>query len=156
MGPTCRKKHGFDSPDVEIGNLETLLIPSEVQGETTRQVANKIVYRIAIGVSHKDLHPIKLANYLTLLDKIGFQRLASNLAKNAVKVKITAEAESLIVDSDYNESFVSRCRSIPGRRWNHEKKVNTFPVSSKAQLFTVLRECYAGSIGVGPKGFFAL
>jgi hypothetical protein len=157
MGPTCRKKHGFDRPDLDVA-IESLTFPieAELRANTTREIANRIVYRVAIGVSHKDLHPIKLANYLSTLAAIGFVKLSNSLAKQSVKVTITEENNSFIVESDYNESFVAMSRRIAGRRWNAEKKVNVFPVSSKAEVFAALRSCYPGSIGNGPKGFFAI
>ena len=157
MGPTCRKKHGFDRPDldIELSSL-TIPVPAEVSADTVRTIANKVVHRIALAVSSNDLHPIKLAGYLTLLRNIGFSTLAGKLAKAACKVKIEETDSVLIVKSAFSQEFVQASRSIPGRRWDGINKVNTFPLSSKPQLFAALRQCYAGTVGEGSKGFFAL
>jgi hypothetical protein len=45
-------------------------------------------------------------------------------------------------------------RTIPGRRWDKENKLNTFPVIAKGQLWDFFQKFYPGKTGIGPKGPF--
>ena len=44
------------------------------------------------------------------------------------------EGDTVVVMATYSEAFVQDCRQIEGRRWDNTRKVNTFPMTSAAQV----------------------
>ncbi len=51
-----------------------------------------------------------------------------------MKSSITLEAGRLVVDSGYSPILVERFRQIEGRRWDADRKVNSFPATGEALL----------------------
>jgi hypothetical protein len=47
-------------------------------------------------------------------------------------------------------------RNVPGRRWDKDGKVNTFPATSRVALFELFKRFYPGCTAVGPKGPFVI
>ena len=60
--------------------------------------------------------------------------------------------ETLIVASAYSAESVAILRSVPGRRWDKERKVNTFPYASKGALWGALKRAYPGQTCLIPDG----
>lgn len=52
---------------------------------------------------------------------------------------VTIEGRSLVVTTPYSADLTSALRSVPGRRWNGQRKVNTVPVTSWPQLLDVVQ-----------------
>jgi hypothetical protein len=140
VGPVCREKHGFD---IECN-------------EEARAEANKLVYSIAV-----DRDGLQVVDACKRLFELGFTNLVVAILKRiaAVQVALTDDthphgAERLAVRTPYSVECVNRFRSIPGRRWDKESKLNTFPQASKGALWAALSELFAGQTGIGPKGPF--
>lgn len=151
MGPTCRRKHGY----------------GEIEGadDDRRQAANVIVHHIALAQSgFADLgdnttFAAYVANGVGALQALGFASLANAIAKNAVAIRIVPLGGALLaVFTPYRHDIGQEFRRVPGRRWDKEAKCNTIPdtVESKRALLALLKDCFAGETGVGPKGAFAL
>lgn len=135
MGPHCRAKHGYSHECTEEQRIE----------------ANRLVHGIAVAQSG-DAVNVAIAKLFAL----GFEKLADRIAKRLGAVTLTIEGDRYVLKAPYNERAVNVMRNVPGRRWDREAKVNTFPISSRAALWTALSDCYAGSIAKGPKGFFTI
>jgi len=52
--------------------------------------------------------------------------------------------------------MVANLGFVAGRRWDRERKVNTFPNSSKRDVFEALKKAVPGRKCLGPKGEFSL
>jgi hypothetical protein len=62
----------------------------------------------------------------------------------------------LILQTPYNADAVATFRTIPGRRWEAARKVNTFPATERRTVWEALRKHYRGEIAVGAKGRFEI
>jgi hypothetical protein len=62
----------------------------------------------------------------------------------------------LAVTAPFNPAALADMKAIPGRRWDAERKANTFPVSQRQAVHDLLVRHYAGLPAVGPKGPFTL
>lgn len=140
IGPICRKNAGY----------------AEAANDDNRKAANKLIHTVACS---KDTDA-RIAAMNSLME-LGFVGVVKAMLKAVAPVKIAITDNGhphgvgrLAVRTPYNPEVVSAMRNIPGRRWDGEGKVNTFPVSSKGQLWAMLQDHYAGRIGVGPKGIF--
>lgn len=161
VGPECRKRHGWNTPDHDVELAHAIAVaaslPADVAAEmlagaeSTRQLANRIVHRIAI--EQDGTLVITMTN---VLEKIGFVKLSTRVSKRIAKVEISVEGATVIVRAPYNESAVAIMRSVQGRRWDREAKVNTYPTSSRPALFDALKKSYPGAVARGPKGLFLL
>lgn len=135
VGPECRKRHGLDI-DVD---------------ENTRIQANKIVYEIALEQNG----PMVVEKCVELRE-LGFTALAARILHRLKTIIITVEGDSLILKSPYDPEAVQAIASIPGRRWDRDRKVNSIPALQKRALWDVLKRHYRGFMGVGPKGAFEI
>lgn len=136
IGPDCRKRHGYDQD-----------VP-----EHLRQAANKLVYEIACR--QKGLEVFEMVTELT---SIGFVKLADRIAHRLAKVVITVLPDGMLaLKAPYNVGAVAETRKIPGRRWDSETKTNKFPADQKPAVWGLMKRCYAGLIGFGPKGLFEI
>lgn len=138
VGPVCRSKYGMP----------------EVLTDEQRASANKLVHFIA--VRQRDCDEVRDA--LTGLDKLGCDVLANRIRERLfgkpVKIDIDGDGR-LVVKSPYNRDAVSDMQRIPGRRWNAEEKVNTFPNAAFEQLVTLITTHYGNTVVKGPKGSVA-
>lgn len=135
IGPICREKAGY------------LLGAPEEQ----RRAANALIHQAALG-------QVPIAFAVTSLEGLGFGKLAATVAERFAVVKI-AELEDgrrLAVDTPYRPEVVSAMREIPGRRWDGEAKVNTFPASCRRAVWELLLRHFPGALGMGPKGLFEI
>lgn len=135
VGPECRKRHGFDI-DVD---------------ENARQHANKIVYEIAL-----EQHGVGVVEKCAELRELGFEVLADRILKRLGTLTIKEEGDRIVLKSPYDPEAVRALARIPGRKWDSERKVNTFPMSQKRELWSVMLEHYQGLMGIGPKGAFQI
>jgi hypothetical protein len=141
IGPECRRRHGYD---VQVS-------------EDARAEANGIVYGIALSRSRGDDFGPALVAGVPRLRVLGLARLADVLSERAAIVTIAEGPDGrLAVRTPYGEAIVEAMRGVPGRRWDREAKVNTFPAEAKGALWTVLRQHFNGAVGLGPKGLFVI
>lgn len=61
-----------------------------------------------------------------------------------------------VVTTPQNEQALEAWRAIPGREWDHVRKVNVIPSQSKRALWNLLQDFYAGEKVTGPKGEFTI
>jgi hypothetical protein len=127
IGPTCRERHG---------------IPDKLSDED-RAEANKLVYLIA--AKQRDCDEVKDA--LARLEVLGCTALVAAIRKRLYGKPIVLtlrEDGTLAVESPYNAAAVERMRTIRGRRWVADEKVNTFPLASFEALVALFGDCYEG------------
>lgn len=136
IGPECRKKHGY-----------MVDVSSEARIE-----ANRLVYSIALN--RESMQSLVACNRLK---ELGFTKLADIIVKRvaAVKVELGAGGRYVVI-TPYNAEAVDAMRNIRGRRWDAERKVNTFPHEARGALFALLMNHYRGKLGIGPLGPFQL
>ncbi len=166
MGPVCRKKHGFNTPDSEVELLSVVatlaaILPGEVYlsvvggVSTAREAANKIVHRIAcVGLG------VEVAPLLLALAELGFTKLAGIMSTRAATVVITRTETTVEVVAPFSEEFNALVRSVPTRRWvkNEGKKGgrNVIAAAHAKALLAVLVKAFPGATAMGPKGLFLL
>lgn len=138
MGPVCRKKY--------------LKSDLEAADEDSRKAANKLVYAIAAKQSGPEV-----VEHLKALFELGFPTVVKAILKSIATIKIAmTEDGRYAVKTPYDPDVVTAMRKIPGRRWDKENKVNTFPASSKLALFNLFCDFYEGETAIGPKGPFVV
>lgn len=134
IGPVCRKKYGYAS----------------IVSEENRKAANKLIHTLATSKSND----VKVG-CLNELMEMGFEGVVTAVLKNLADVMVTLDERGrYAVKTGYKPEVVNAMRNIPGRRWDKEKKINTFPQSSKVALWDLFLAHYEGGIGVGPRGVF--
>lgn len=166
MGPVCRKKHGFNTPDSVVELLAVVstlaaILPGEtyltvVGGvSTAREAANKIVHRIAcVGLG------VEVAPLLLALAELGFTKLAGIMTERAATIVITRTETTVEVVAPYSDEFLAATRAIPTRRWvkNEGKKGGrtVFAAAQAKALLAALTKSFPGAVAMGPKGLFKL
>jgi hypothetical protein len=136
IGPECRKRCGFNAKVDEAARAE----------------ANEIVHRIAV-----EGWTVDSVRECERLRGLGFATLACTIEDRACPVRIEATPDGrLAVKSPYNEEAVAYARRIPGRRWDGEKKLNTFPGTERPAVLEMLKRFYSGLLAFGPKGAFVI
>lgn len=147
VGPECRKRHGYANPDVTVdpANIATVLAAAEltelelaaVFGDSTatvREVANRLVYRIALDQTSE-----VAARFTVALHGLGFTKLAGRVAKRLGSVTVTAEGDDLLVKAPFSDAFNNAVRGVPGQRWDRDAKLRRVPRSARVQLWTALK-----------------
>ncbi len=138
IGPTCREKYGYN----ELAGCT----------EEVRTEANKVIHAIAVDQDGPQVIP-----GIKRLMELGLAGVVTAILERVATVKIANTPDGrLAVKSPYSEIATDLFRRIPGRQWDKERKLNVFPVTSKAALFAALLQAYPASIAVGPKGLFWL
>ncbi len=152
VGPECRKKHGFDKPDVLIDIAAACEIaaalPAEIGVEimknasSTREMANRIVYRIA-AEQEGPLVP----SLTTALRGIGFEKLAAHIIKRITVLSIAIDEPNtaIALTAPYNPAFLTASAKIPGRRWDAVTKTTRFPRALMNEVLTALCAVYGVS-----------
>lgn len=136
MGPECRKKYN------KSNNLS----------EEARVLANKLIYAIAANQDG-----VEVTSKLENLRELGLGDLADRIVKrigSQFAAIISNEGDRVAVKTSFDLAMAARLPSIPGRFWDKDRKINTFPVSSKRDLFVALQGAAKGRKGLGPKGEF--
>lgn len=150
MGPDCRKKHGFN---VEID-------------PDARAEANKIIHALSYHVGGQAPNPGYLPTAIARVRELGLDHLADVLADRLAPVKISRvdgpgrvghagpPEGRIAVRTPYSEEIVSALRKIPGRSWDRELKVNTFPdhPENKRTLWATIRKLFPGALVRLPDG----
>jgi hypothetical protein len=78
-----------------------------------------------------------------------------------VKIAMTDDAHPhgagrFAVWTPYSEEIVATLKGIPGRRWDKDGKVNTFPKDAQQALWAAFQKLFPGATAVGPKGPFVI
>lgn len=139
MGPGCRSRYGLQG--------ETLT-------EAAREEANQLVHAVAI---HQD--GIEVAQAAKRLRELGCLKLATKIEQRACDVVIWAEAEALAVRTPPVVDLYALAaywRSIPGRKWDANRRINLVPRDQKRALLRLLKTFYVGKLACGPKGAFKI
>jgi hypothetical protein len=137
MGPECRSKYGVLSLDDE-----------------TRAAANVHIYRIALLQTGREV-----AERLAALRELGLDALADRIVKRLAPmyaVVVLADARGFAVKASYDVAQSASLGRLPGRRWDAERKVSTYPATSKRAVFEALRGALPGALCLGPRGEFTL
>lgn len=131
MGPHCAKKHGFflDKPEAEVKEAAKLLREMAFEAD-----AEMVLVK------------------LTFLYVMGWHQLAKQIARNFADIRLTQEIQLggpayIRVEAPYKPEATAGWRSIPGRRWDKEAKVNKVPCGSRAALEAFLAQHYPGQLG---------
>jgi len=159
VGPDCRKKYGFAKPETEVPFESACLLVSEVPeatevlaGATTvRELANRLVYRIA-----RDQSGAHVLTWTNAVRALGYAKLAARVAKRLAAVEIESADDGYLVRARYSEAHVAAMRSVPGRRWDKANKCDHVPAASKEALLAALERAHPGQVARGPKGLFTL
>jgi hypothetical protein len=136
LGPTCRKKYGYDAR------------ASELEGDA-RTEANRLVYAIAARQSG-----LEVAEAVVRLRALGFEKLADCITTRCETVRIVERLGSLEISAPYNAEATIAWRSIKGRLFDRELKINVVPATEKRAVWDLLKKHYTGAIAIGPKGAF--
>lgn len=136
IGPDCRKKYGF-------------LIDCAPEA---RAEANKIVHRVAVGVS-AGMQAEELKAALAALQLLGFVQLAQKVAEGAAAVRVSVAADGrLAVESPFTPPFSEDLKRRCQARWDKEKKVWLVAAVKREWLWTVIKAHFAGHLVMGTKG----
>jgi len=155
-------------PLVDATSVELGIGPECRNGEnngiedSVRQKCNQLTYQAAVAAQTGNIEQVrKLAEEIralglcNLADKVGKRFI--NAEKN-VKIKISINGDTLSVVTPFKRGsspeFVAAWRAIPGRRWG--SNCNNVPVTSKPQLWALLKQYFPGAFGKGPNGLFRI
>jgi hypothetical protein len=126
IGPVCADKYGAAAGPTE-----------------NRATANQLIWEIAAQPAANDV-PAKVS----ALRVLGYARVADRIAERLVPdmgtIRVAYEGNRLVIDpeglsDDAFGALLTVLRSVPGRRWEPSRKVNTVPVSQKRALWDGLR-----------------
>lgn len=176
IGPVCREKHGYaerqGDPDwtaakavlaatgVEgLGYVAMSWAPHPASSLTgaaasdgdAHKAANVLVHRIALGQEG----PLVVA-MTNALRHLGYAKLAERIAERLCQIRIDLEAGRYVVHTPYSEQAVAAMRRVPGRRWDAERKANTFPKEQRVALWATLMALFPGEPARGPAGLFTI
>jgi len=127
IGPTCRKRHGYD-----------VSIP-----EAARKRANEIIHALACEAFPEDLF-----ERIRELRELGLEKLAEVITDRKVVIRLEDKGEKIAVKTPYAPNFVNRVRQIQGRNWDSLNKVWMVPQAKRGALYAAMRDCYPGGLGV--------
>lgn len=139
MGPDCRARF--------------LRAPTGLSNEG-REEANRLVHKIAMR--HGQRPSMEMMTDVARLRELGFDKLADRLVERCCTVHISMTPDRILVKAPYSELFIANSRRIPGRIWDGDRKINSYPKASARQLYDVLKASFSGQLGYGPKGAFAI
>ncbi len=149
VGPECRrrvgwtKRHGFGVPESSDFTAASALLASAgladcmVEGDA-RATCNRVVHRLACV----SLDQLPYAQAVAALAALGYRRLAEACAPALRTVRVELEGPCLAVKAPYSEAFTAAVRTIPGSRWDADRKVRLVPVDRKAALWDALRRTF--------------
>ena len=89
-----------------------------------------------------------------MTDTASSASAAPSLARDFVTLTKPRIISLLLVTTPYSEEAVNGIRSVPGRRWDGLRKVNTVPATSRADLWNYLIRYFNGEAAIGPRGPF--
>lgn len=167
IGPICREKYGYSAePEVApnwdlVGNLLLCLVdlpettPKVFESKDAHKLCNVLVHKAATTE-----YPEDLATLAKIIIAAGYVKLGKVVAKRMAKVQILVsmktEGNTIVMKTPFVEGSLEDLRQVIGRRWDKLRKVNTFPVASRAQLWCFLKKHYANYLGQSDKGIFLI
>ena len=112
--------------------------------EETRKTCNVLTHEAAIAAQEGNIVRVRRAAEMIR----SLERLA--------KIKIAEDNGTLVVRTPWKQvrGFSDAWRAIPGRTWRNGR--NVVPVSSKKELWELLKQFFPGVYGVGPQGAFTI
>lgn len=142
MGPECSKE-GY---------------PMEAENPGKLKLVHEFIYDAALAAQQG-----RIAEVLRLADSIselGFPQVATKIrtrheqfaqtAQRNAKIRITTQGDTYLVETPFRrgakEAFIEAWRKIPGRRFSRQG--NLVPVTSKRELWNLLKEFFGGEYGV--------
>jgi hypothetical protein len=143
IGPDCRKKYGYN---VEID-------------PEARKTANKIIHAIACERSADAPNRRGIIDMIEQVRALGLADLATILAQRLSTVEISTRPDGRIgVDVAYSEETVAALRAVPGRYWDRDAKLTTYPAQREVKnaLWATLRRLFPGAIVRLPGGNLTL
>ena len=149
MGPDCREGAFPDGVD-----------------ECDRKIANEHVFHAALAAQTGNV--VKVLEYAEMIRKLGFGELADKVGRRFVDgaekaerkadIVIEEDGDALVVKTPFRRSesteFIDAWRTIPGRRFDRQRRANVVPKSQKAVVWGLLQKFFPGKWGRGPKGVF--
>ena len=144
IGPECRSG--------DNGNINSY----------TQSECNRLTHAAAVAAQRGDIvavracsEAVRAMGLVSLADKIN-KRFVN--AERLAKITIVEDGGLLRVKTPYKRSsstaFIDAWRNIPGRRWANG--ANVVPMTSKAQLWALLKQYFPGEFGKGPQGVFKI
>ena len=142
MGPECR-------------NYNNANISTEVQ-----EKCNELTCHAALAAQRGEVE--RIYEYADQIERLGLKVLADKIrkrfvnAKKNVKIWIKEKGNDLHVKTPFRRmpGFVNAWREIEGRKYISGE--NIIPISSKKQLWDMLKKYFDGFYGDGPKGLFRI
>lgn len=159
----CCGRPLVDSVSVELG-MGPICREEETGGITgdTQVKCNQLTHAAAIAAQAGQV--VKVREIAEQIAALGLTTLASKIttrfhnAERNVKVTITERNGFLSIKTPFKRSasqdFIAAWRAIPGRTYSNG--LNHVPVTSKPQLWTLLRTYFPGLYGKGPQGVFRI
>ena len=137
IGPDCRKKY------LAMGEAS----------EEARAEANALIHKIACVQEG-----VEAFEACKALHKLGFQTVSARIMERLTKIVIEQEGTRLAVWTPYRLEAVEAMKKVPGRQWDKDRKVNTFPatVEAKRAVWNVLTSFFHGQWANGPRGPFVV
>jgi hypothetical protein len=133
MGPVCRK--GFKK-----------------LSEEARTAVNAMTYELAVLVQEgRNFEAFVLTQELRVH---GLDKVADKIEKRIGAIVVATAANGFDVTAPFNSEAVGSWRRVG--RWNKDLKVWNVPAANRANLWTLLKEHYAGMVGKSEKGPFEI
>jgi hypothetical protein len=132
IGPKCRKRAGLDDKTF-VGRAE----------------ANAATAQAAMFAEEGNVRGVlEIAAALEAL----FPTLSRKVRERFIGIRVTRQPDAFLVQTPYNDQFVTRCWETRLGRWDRELKGRLVALDRKGDLWAVLRECFPGQQGLGPDG----
>lgn len=140
MGPDCRDNAGYISGETrstgEIARVNSAIATMALAKDRAELTGELIMWACAeIRASHMG-------------------DLADSILENLTTIRITEQNGTLRTRSPRHPDFITGVKRM-GARWDNDAKVWVVAVAKRKALWTLIKLCYPGALGVGPKGLFA-
>ena len=139
VGPECRRKYAL--PDM-LSNEERAAANAAIYGIAKYQTGNRVAEALAV------LYGLGL-DYLC-------DRVVKRLQSAYVATIATDGPDRFSVRCGYEVAMQANLGLVAGRRWEKDRKLSTFPVSARREVWASLRNAAPGALCFGPKGEFRL
>lgn len=139
VGPECRKRYGYN---VEID-------------PEARKTANRLIHAIACERSAQAPNLRGVIDMIEQVGALGLRDLAAILAKRLATVELRTTLDGRVgVDVAYSYDTVEALKAVPGRFWDRNAKLNTYPAQRdvKAKLWATIKRLFPGAIVRLPDG----
>lgn len=144
IGPVCREKYMV---------VDTVTREARMEG-------NKLIHTIARLQRGRE---VILA--ISRLKELGFirvvERIEKRLNKQARPIELSYQGGRIYlkthhIGEDMFDAYLKALRSIYGRKWEVEERVNSFPMDQKRSVWEMVRKFFSGYKAIGPKGEFVI